>query len=165
VKELDTDPKERLFFDIERTLWPFPSEEKDARKGFAVGGREVEALRQVHDILVKGKEPEESFLASSEISVVFFSYQGRRFVHLNRVDRRGREIDIGYRFVPHETEDMTVHFALIPLGKLSAGEYQVNVVQSPMARKYRRHHEPTSGALARRIVCNSFSFSISEQGE
>ena len=163
VQKMDPDQPGGLFEEIRRSLWAFPSKDKDARKGFAVSGTGLEALRQVHAVLVEEQDPEQTFPANSDISVAFFSYQDSRYVHLHRVERQGNVVNIRYRFVPHETEEATTHFALIPLGKLSSGEYRVNVIQSPLEQKYvEQGFRSLSDTIARRIVCNSFSFSIGE---
>ncbi len=97
------------------------------------------------------------------MSVVFFSYQEGNYVHLSRIELHGNDILIQFRFVPHETAVVTEHFALIPLGKLRAGKYQVKVVQSPMEQEY-----IDQGCVAndesdvQRFVCGSFEFSVKD---
>ena len=166
VLKLASDPQKRLVGEIWRSLWAFPSEDKDARAGFAVSGSGLEVLRQVHAVLVEKKDHKQTFPTNSEISVTFFSYQTHPYVHLHRVERQGHVVNIRYRFVGHETEETTSNFALVPLGKLPPGKYRVNVIQSPMEEEYvTSGYRPINNKIARRIVCNSFSFSIAEQGE
>lgn len=161
-----SDPQKRLVDEIWRSLWAFPSEDKDARAGFAVSGTGLEVLRQVHAVLVEEQGTEQTFPANSDISVAFFSYQTHPYVHLHRVERQGHVVNIRYRFVRHETEETTSNFALVPLGKLLPGDYRVNIIQSPKEDKNAASgYRPINNEIARRIVCNSFSFSIGEQGE
>jgi hypothetical protein len=164
VEELDE--RGLLFAEIRRSLWAFPSKDKDARPGFAVAGTGLESLREVHAILVKNQKPRQTFPKDSDICVVFFSYQNQPYVHLHSVRRQGSIVEVRYQFVPHETEETTEHFALIPLGKLPSGKYDVKFIRSPMPQKYiDLGFRPTSDEVARRVVCGSFSFSVAEQGE
>ena len=110
--------------------------------------------------------PRKEYPLGSEISVVFFSYLGGPYVHLYRAERRHGDIEIRYRFVPHETKELTVHVALVPLGKLQSGKYRVNIVRSPMEqRMIDLGFRDVSDENARRIVCSSFSFSVVEEGK
>src|SRR3972149_3930991 len=136
VQKLEADTRSLLFMQIRRSLWPFPSKDKDAEAGFAVLGTGLQALREVHGVLVEKKKPRETFPTGREICVVFFSYQNTLYVHLRGGRREGNTVEIRYVFVPHETEDTTEHFALIPLGTLPIGMYHGNIIQSPMDRKY-----------------------------
>lgn len=134
---------------------------KSLKAGFAVRGKGLEALRQVRPVLVEKEKPQQTFLEDTEISVFFFSHQATSYVHLHRVERIGNVINIRYRFVPHDSENMSGHSALIPLGKLPSGKYRVNVIQSPMEQKYVDWgFRPISEEIARRIVCHSFSFVV-----
>lgn len=156
-----------LFGEIGRAIWTFSSTDHDTRAGFAVRGSGVEALRHVHSVLVENKRPQRTFSTDSKVSVFFFSpYEFNSFIHLHRVERKGKIINIRYRFAPNETEENPKHFALIPLGKLPPGEYRVNMIQSPMEHAYAAIGvQPISNEDARRSVCESFSFSISAQGK
>lgn len=166
VEKLEPKPQGTLFSEIRRSLWSLPPKQKNAGPAFAVTGTEAEALRGVHAVLVKGKKPQQSFPHDSEIYVVFFSYQNQPYVHLHKVERQENVINVRWRFVPHETEETTEHFALIPLGKLPSGKYRVNILRSPMEKKYiDLGIRETSDKVADRNVCRSFSFSVDEQRE
>jgi hypothetical protein len=157
----DLDPSGKLFMQIRRSLWSLPSEQEEAAPSFAVSGTKSEAIREVHAVLVDGKKPRKSFPPSSQIYATFFSYQNRPYVHLQKVERKGNVININWSFVPHETEETTEHFALIPLGQLPNGKYRVDIKRSPMPQKYiDLGFRPMSDAAARRIVCRSFSFTV-----
>ncbi len=155
-----------LVAQIRSSLSQTPPTGKSARTGFAVFGTGLEALRDAHAVLVKNEKPRQSFPADSEISVVFFSYQFGPYAHLRSIERRGNVVEICYRFVPHRTEEVTEHFALIPLGKLASGKYDVKVVPSSMEQQsLDLGFRPVRDTDADRIVCHSFSFSVAEQGE
>jgi len=152
-----------LFGKIRESLSKVLAQGKIAESGFAVLGMGTDALRKAHDILVRNMKPQQTVAIGSEVSLVFFSYESIAYVHLHTVERQGRVINIRYRFVPHETMEVTEHLALIPLGKLPSGKYRVNVIQAPMDRKYvGSRFPPVSDEVARRIVCRSFSFSVAE---
>lgn len=133
----------------------------EPRAGFAVVGTGLDALREAHAVLVEKKQPRDSFPVGSEITVVFFSYQAGSYVHLRHVEQRGNVVEIEYRFVPHETCEVTEHLALVPLGKLPVGDVSVRIVLSPIG-------EPSLGPdflrecieWGRRVVCRPFSFSV-----
>ncbi len=94
-----------------------------AIQAFAVTGTGVDALRKAADILSGKKKPQTSFPANSDVSVVFFSYLYGSYVHLNNVEQQPGLINITYRFVPHETANLTRHFALGPIPKYVNGCY------------------------------------------
>jgi hypothetical protein len=166
VQELAADARSVPFMEIRRSIWSIPAKQTKAGPAFAVSGTELEALRDVHSVLVNGKKPQQSFAAGSEIYVAFFSYANRPYVHLHNVERQGNTINIRWRFVPHETEETTEHFALIPLGKLPIGKFHVNIIRSPMPQEYiDLGFRPTSDVVADRNVCKSFSFEVMEEGK
>jgi len=142
-----------------------PIQWKDAKPGFAVLGTGMDALRESHAVLVEKQEPRKSFPVDTEITLVFFSYDAGSYVHFHRVDRLDNVVEIRYQFVPHYSSDASEHFALIPLGKLPAGKQRVNVIQSPLQQKHvdKFGVQPLRPEWGRRIVCKSFSFSVTDQ--
>jgi hypothetical protein len=156
VAELDGN----LVGEIGRSLAPGRRENRQTGDGFAVLGTGLNGLREAHAVLVMSNKPQNKFPADSEISLIFFTYWPPRYVHLHRVERKKNVIDVYYRFTP-SAGGLSQHFALIPLGNLSAGEYRVNIVRSPMGqRRIDRDSLPVSEADSRRAVCNSFGFSM-----
>lgn len=138
-----------------------PPQGKEASAGFAVAGSGADALREAHAVLVGGKKPRQTLPQDSELSLVFFSYQFGPYVHLQKVLRRGNVIEVQYLFVPHKTEEVTEHFALIPLGKLAAGKVRVEITQLPMEKRFvSAGWNDIAPEVARRIVCRPFSFVV-----
>ena len=90
---------------------------------------------------------------------MFFSYQFGAYVHLLRAEQRGKIIRLSYRFVPHETREMTAHVALIPVSNTVSGTVRVEVKPqidgAGSARNWTR--------WVQRIVCRSFVFNVSEK--
>jgi len=137
--------------------------------GFAVAGTGREALAAVKEALGKNQIPPQTFPADTEVSLFFFTRDSGRYVHLKDVRQGKGFATIRYRFVPHSisikiTANMTRHFVLIPVGKIPAGQYEVDIVQSPMEKKYRKHHQAVSEEWVEKIICKSFWFAIGPTG-
>jgi hypothetical protein len=137
-----------------------------ARTGFAVAGTDATALRAAHAVLVEGAKPREVFSSDEKTSLVFFSEpaSGAR-VHLRKVERRGNEIEISYLLDPYIERDVSAAFALIPLGKLPVGKYQVAMRQLPREKFVKPGLKALDEKWGREFVCKPFSFTISEKGE
>ena len=150
-----------LVGEIRQSLAPAPPKGMQAKSAFAVLGSGEEALRQAHAVLVENKPAQDSFPAGGEISVVFYSHQFGGYVHLDQIRRRNGLVEIKYRFVPHLETYLTEHVALIPLGNLPSGEYEVRIIQVPIEQKFVDYGvKPINSEWERRIVCKSFSFSV-----
>ncbi|WP_428305488.1 hypothetical protein [Lacipirellula sp.] len=95
--------------------------------------------------------------------LVFYSHPSSYYLRLKKVTRDGTDIDVSYVFEPHYTADSTVHLALIPLGKLPPGEYNVRFTQQPMERKYiDAGFVRVFGSQEKQIVCQPFTFLVSD---
>jgi len=189
--EAETQPELLLGISLEerrarsRTLWTdiavslasestdWPSEGQTARSGFAVLGIGKEAFQNAHKILVKGEQPQQSFVAGDKVSLVFFSYGMGAYVHIREVKKSGHEIEIGYRFAIPSDKIRSVHVALIPLDDaalpLSVGNYVVQLKTLPSANELGdgtfktvedRERYPSVNEWAARFVCHPYSFSI-----
>lgn len=132
------------------------------RPAFAVQGTGLEALRNSYEVLVKQKDPKRSFDADADISIVFFSHDDNHYVHLESVERKDKTITINYKFISHEEQETTSHFALIPLGKLPVGKYQVDVVPNQVNTADEPTFRPVDDEIINRIVSGSFSFTLKE---
>jgi hypothetical protein len=132
--------------------------------GFAVLGSGKAALQEAHDVLVDGQKRLGTFPANTKISLAFFSKAFEYYVHLDKVEQHGNKITIRYFFVPHRESVSSAHFAVIPLGELRAGKWEVDVVRSPWpnARKYSVYPEPGADADPI-VVCRPFSFVVERQ--
>lgn len=158
-----------LLADVSR-YWP--DEGQQARAGFAVSGIGREALRKAKRILADGEKPKDSFSTEEEITLVFFSYQCTRLVEIRKVVRRGNEFEIHYRFVLPLEMTLPAHLALIPVGKLPAGKYRVEMVLGPSGRQtydgeklvittYQKS-DSSAKKVAERIVSGPFNFCVNE---
>ncbi len=144
---------------IDKALATIPTEA--AKPGFVVLGKSGEALQGAYGILSENKSPLQPVPANAEVSLVFFGYGGNYSAHLHDVQADGQQITVHYQFVPEPDSNIAANFALISLGKLSEGEYHVQMTQLPMDEKYvKRSAKPPTDEDARRLVCQSFSFSV-----
>lgn len=134
----------------------------DAGPGFPVPGTGIAALNAVYDILVDNDERPEKVRAG-EVSIVFFARQSGADCHLEKVEREGKVITITYRFHARQTANVTGHLALIPLGVVDPGEYDVRLVQLPVARPANdpvKFAPPITGDRLKRTVSQPFSFEV-----
>lgn len=104
----------------------------DAGPGFPVPGTGIAALHIIYDILVDQQE-RLKVVPIGEVSLVFFARQSGAYCYLEKVKREGKVVTLTWRFHRHRSGDITAHLALIPLGTLEPGEYEVRTVQLPVA--------------------------------
>jgi hypothetical protein len=130
------------------------------RPGFAVNGSGIDALNQAHLVLAGEQAEPSSLKAEREVSLIFFAFEFGYYVHIQSVERQNREVTITYEFVPHLTKDLAKQIAIIPMGRLEAGKWKVNIVQAPMAKKYSEMGAKT--IAARNVVCGPFEFTLSD---
>lgn len=142
---------------------PGPTKMPNPRSGFAVKGVGRDALRQAYAVLVKEQKEQTSFAAGSDISVVFFSLQGGRYVHLDKVLQQGTTYTIYFKLVPHETANATEHFAIIPLPNLKPGSYEVKTELVPLDKKYLNlGFMPLKLSDVSKRVSGPFKFSVAD---
>jgi hypothetical protein len=94
--------------------------------------------------------------------LVFFSHPSSYYARLRTVERDGNQFTVSYQFEPHLTPESTVHFALIPLGKLPAGEYRVVYRQLPIDEKFAAQGFQPVEPRAAELVAHNFKFTIGE---
>jgi hypothetical protein len=142
-----------------------PTRASLAGPGFAVIGTEADSLRQAANKLIqRPRRGRERFLSGSSMTVVFFAHPTAGYVHLHAVEVAGTDVTIKYRIVPHRTKESTTHFALIPLGKLPAGEYRVRMVLLPPPEEAGKRARPFDPGIAARDVCGDFTFLVGGDG-
>ncbi len=152
---------------LRKALAPKQPVEKAAR-GFAIAilpkrvtPYEIHTIREV----LRFTRRSNSVPVTEEIGLVFYSNASAYRVEIEKVKRQGSVIDIRYRLAPYQSTDpenkTSVDLAVIPLGKLAAGEYRVEMTRSPMEQKYLdAGHKPVSDEQASRFVCQPFSFEV-----
>jgi hypothetical protein len=143
-----------------------PKKGRLADGAFVVEGYGLEAFRAALPVLTGEKKPQSSVASDKKISLVFFSKPGGSEVQLLSVHRRGKVIELRYRIATDVENLLEMDFALIPLGTLPTGKYEVKITQAPMVlslgRTYRRIDPPRVDESASLYVSNPFSFEVSE---
>jgi hypothetical protein len=135
--------------------------EKTAKLGFVVLGKSGEALQGAYAVLAENKKPLAPIPENSEVSLVFFSHGIDYSTRLHNVQVDGHKIAVRYQFAPESVKDTIPNLALISLGKLSKGEYQVEISQVPMDQKFiKLGKKAPAEEDVRRFVCQSFDFSV-----
>jgi len=137
-----------------------PKEGEKTTPAFVIVGNGKEALMNAHDIFTKQREPSSTLPSNTELTLVFYSYASGRYVRIVSVEQVDKLITVNYRFVAHATADMSRHFALIPLGKMTEGTFQVKINQLPPVDEFGRQAAPMHDLT--RIVSDSFSFEVQE---
>jgi hypothetical protein len=138
-----------------------PKAGDSAGQGFVVFGEGKDALKNAAAVFAGKSKPLSVVPSGEKSSLVFFSYSCGRYVHLLDARRSAGKVVLEYQFVSHSTAEMTSHFALIPLGELSEGDYRVKIVQSkPATTRGLQVTMPIPNP--EEIVCNSFSFRVTE---
>jgi hypothetical protein len=135
----------------------------DAGTAFVVKGTGKVALENAYDVFTGQADREKSFSGNEEITLVFYTYTCGRYVRLDKISRQGNEITIDYHFESHNTLEMTSHFALIPLQRLSPGRIHVKVNQIPgNGPQWGPPASPLESGKVSQIVCKSFDFQVAE---
>jgi hypothetical protein len=151
---------------IQRIRRSLSSYRRSKNKGFAgtafvVTGTGSEALKNAHAVLVAGHQRAESFSKDSELTLVFYCYESGRYVPLDSITREGNDITVQYHFAAHNTANMSTHFALIPIGKMSPGTVHINIEQlDGVGPDWGPKAAAIDPKLVRQIVCDSTSFNI-----
>jgi hypothetical protein len=148
----------------------WPREGQIAKTGFAVAGTGLQALQEAHSVLVAGAKPSESFTPDDDITLVFFCYEFGSHVEIRKVERHDNDIAIHYRFVRPINKSLEIQLALIPIGRLSAEKYHVEVTQETtgqetldrhyISRKPDPRNEQRERDWGRRFVSGSYFFSV-----
>lgn len=132
-----------------------------AGASFVVVGTNSEALKNAHAVLVAGESRSETFSKNDELTLVFYCYEYGRYVRLDNVLREENEIRVQYHFLAHNTLNMSTHFALIPLGKMSSGTVNVRIEQlSEEGPDWGPSATAIDPDMLRQIVCSSATFKI-----
>ena len=162
IREIDSErPQDSQIEPIRKSLSSPEAKEKGRRRGFVVLGMGAVALRGAYDVFTAGMDVQDEFVEGEDISIVFFSREFARYVHLCKVERQEDIIELRYRYAPHDEAEVTEHFALIPLMRLSPGKYRVTMVKSPMAKEFvDLGSRPASDLHTKGVVCEAFSFVV-----
>lgn len=171
VRELEPKPKMAATIDelarhsdvytILKVLGERPKESETANPAFVVVGTGRVALKNASAVftsLKTKKNPPSVFPPDKELSLVFYSHPGGRYVRLVSVEESPLLITLKYQPIRRVQQLTTRHFALIPLGKLSKGTYVVKIVQLKSVDQ--GGHPVAPQREPQRFVSGSFSFTV-----
>lgn len=174
VYELETNREQQRQMDREELLKHSPvlrigralshyQKNKPAGDGFVVKGFDNNALLQVDAVFAEQANRIDDFVTQDDLTLCFFSHSTGRYVALDQVVREGTEIIVKYHFAAHNSRDMSYHFALIPLGKLPAGDYHVEMKQLPgTGPAWGPPAPPIDPERVKQLVCGSFDFKVKD---
>jgi hypothetical protein len=135
----------------------------DAGHAFVVPGKGIAALNYAYDVLLQSEERPE-VVPAGEVSLVFYARRSGQDVHLEKIEREGMVIKLQYRFVIRRSRQTTGHFALIPLGKLASGNYEVRIDQLSLRYPDDEHgpvvRPPLEEKIETQIISQPFSFEV-----
>jgi hypothetical protein len=172
VRELEPKPKSAAtidelarqsdFWKIMKVLDRRPKEGEKAGHAFVVVGTGKQALKNASAVFVeKDKDRPTIVPAETDLSIVFYSHNCGRYVRLVNVEQSPQLISVKYQFVNHVQQEMTRHFALIPIGKLPEGNVHVKIKEVPPVDERGQRVAPLRDPL--RLVSGSFSFAVRKQ--
>ena len=145
--------------EIGKTLNPASMQDRP-KTVFVVTGSPSEALIKAHDVIVNKKPMQSEIVTDEQLTLVFMSYTIFH-ISLKPVElRKGdvNEITVSYFVKMSGRGDGQDYFALIPLGKLSAGLYRVAIEQVPGTSDTRPNGpEPI---IPRAVVSPGFTFTV-----
>ena len=132
-----------------------------AAEGFAVAGPSRDALKAAHRVLVLERDPPE-LTSPEKISLVFYSLLAGSDVHFDAVRRLGNKFTIKYHFVVRGVPMGKSQVAIIPVGVLLKGKYEVAIEQLPTQAADVTVTPKTfdSEKAAKDIVCKPFTFEV-----
>jgi len=154
----DQDLRKTVTGGINRELILRTGDQAKAGPCFLVIGEGKEALLNAAKVIVEGALPAKVLPTDKKLSLVFYSYSAPGYVHLQSVKRSKSKLTVSYEVVTHRTLEATVHFALISLGKIPAGQVTIETKEVPPKKSYTNH------ALTDRVVCDSCTFVIQHEG-
>jgi hypothetical protein len=147
ARKLDDNQEKPLVEEIRRAI-------KKTGSGFVVEGTDEQSLLNAHAVFTGKEKSPETYGAGSELSLVFYSAPGSRSIWINTVIRNGNVITVKHESIVQEASFVSPQLALVPLGKLPAGEYEVKIKQLPTMTPAGRAAPPDPR------VCESFTFNL-----
>jgi hypothetical protein len=131
--------------------------------GFVVTGTGRTALLNAQKVFAQRTTATEAgsmdvLPAKTELSLVWFTTFCGHYAQLVAIQRTEEGITVQYRFISHQKAMMSSYFAIIPIGSMPTGTYQVNFEELPATDELGR----PVGRQPNCSVSSSFSFGISE---
>lgn len=163
VRQIGSPKQSSSFAELLQQSLGRDSFEAESKPGFVVQADDVDVLKQAYELISTSKSAKNQIKPHSKAWIIFFSRSSGQFVHIYKVEKAGNDITVSYRFVPHDSHEMTAHFALIPIDELSVGHYRVNIDRCPLEKKYVDvGFTPMPETFVNRIICKSFEFDVTD---
>ena len=133
--------------------------------GFAVSGSGRSALQAALAVFMGKEKRRRVFTPKDEVTIVFFSEPpGGNHVRIEQVQRDDNHIEIQYWLEPYTEQTVTQDLALIPLGKLPAGKYEVEMRQLPRDHIFiKLGYKPLDEDWSRKLLCKPFKFVVADK--
>lgn len=142
-------------------------QEQKPAPGFAVVGRDSEALSGIHEVVVGGKDPQRKFSHKDVISLVFFTLNTGVCPRLIDAERVGTTINLYYVLPSNGRLGIRPCLYVIPVNKLPPGEYEVNPVRAhEVEPKYNgQGFESYEKGVEQSFVCQPFQFVVEDRSD
>jgi hypothetical protein len=153
--------REGIIATIRRALYRPPIEKRNRPgPGFVVAGTDLAAARAIQKVITGDQPPRNAFTEGEELSCMFFSHTLSGCLRLIEVIRHRNDIRVTYQFLPHPS-DADASFAIIPLGRLKAGDYAVKFSRRPTdAKLLVGPGEQDKDERAIGAMCQPFNFTV-----
>jgi hypothetical protein len=178
-------PNDQLLKESMQALFPPMIDNQpvyDRGQGFAVVGTGREALQHAHDIWAKEQPMKDVLPADTELSIVLqasndnvelASVTRDYYPHLGHEAGQYFEVKYQWPYVRSTMEQIKqgpteirrydwAGVALIPIGKLPVGRYEVRIIRVPFTPKPDETLIPIPPEWESTLICNSFVFKVKE---
>jgi hypothetical protein len=126
------------------------------RRAFVVEGTGLTALQNATEVMTGNAKPVKQSNSDTDVSLMFFAYESGFYVQVDRVEIESGRVMVRYHLTPHETKELTRHFALIPLGTFPPGTIRFEFISSPQDTSVGDAFD----SVVRGKVCRPFSLEV-----
>jgi hypothetical protein len=145
----------------------YPKQGEQAGSAFVVAGSGADALHGANDILAHRSKRQTEFSVTDDLNIIFYSYVMQSKIHLMSVERKGNSFLLQYAFglSPEDLFDKMVrpNLAIIPIGKLPVGTYDVAIELNPQNKEsFMRRFKITKFDWKPRLICRGFTFHVGQ---
>ena len=124
-----------------------------------VRGEGVEAVQELLRLRT-AKSAGRTVEEGTSASIAFFTAPTGLYAYIRHVERRRDRFEVCYEMVPHDSRELTLHLAMIPLGTLTEGRYDVEFIRWPLETKYVDKGFEKAASRNEQNVCRSFRFVV-----
>jgi hypothetical protein len=131
-----------------------------AGPAFVVQGTGIESLKNAHEVIVGNQSRSNNIPHGSDSTIVFYAHGSPYYVSITKVKRQGKLISIAYELIPKLENNEPKYLALISLGKLPSGHYQVEINHEPYEKRFVKYGKSGPNKLVLGRVSTSFEFNV-----